>query len=195
MQFFSLTDEQAMLRVQKRSDSRAFALLVRRWETPIQRLCTRMVGDAHRGEDLAQDTFVRLFSCRGGYRGTGKFGTYIRRIALNLCYDELRRMKRRGELPLECGEDQGFAAVGCLMAPEPSPEHQLVQQEQAEWVRNALSRLSEPYRSVVVLRHYEGMKFREIAEVLEVPEGTVKSRMAEALTQLSRILKPISTEG
>jgi RNA polymerase sigma-70 factor (ECF subfamily) len=70
----------------------------------------------------------------------------------------------------------------------PSPDHSLADKERGEWVRRALLRLAEPYRSVLILRHYENLKFREIADVLDVPEGTVKSRMAEALTQLERLL-------
>lgn len=185
---FSTTDEQAMWRVQMHDDAHAFAQLVRRWEVPIQRLCTRMLGDEHRGEDLTQDTFARLFAKRKDYQPTGKFSTFLWRIALNLCYDELRRMKRRPEAPLE---DENFDADDALPSfrlLDPSPDMLLLRREQGEIVRDAIQQLSEAYRSVVVLRHYENLKFREIADVLGIPEGTVKSRMAEALTQLHRIL-------
>src|SRR2546427_726937 len=80
-------------------------------------------------------------------------------------------------------------------APEPPPDKSLVDQERSELVRGALMQLSEAYRTVLVLRHYENLKFREIAGVLEVPEGTVKSRMAEALTQMGRLLKPMLALG
>ena len=73
---------------------------------------------------------------------------------------------------------------------EPAPDALLLRREQGQLVRDAIGQLSESYRSVVILRHYENLKFREIAEVLGIPEGTVKSRMAEALTQLHRILCP-----
>src|SRR5262245_65771377 len=92
---FCTTDEQAMLRVQAEDDHRAFAQLVTRWEEPIRRLCTRMVGDAHRGEDLKQETFAKLFARRKSYQATGRFSTFLWRVALNVCYDELRRVKRR----------------------------------------------------------------------------------------------------
>src|SRR5690242_378747 len=98
---FSTTDEQAMWRVQMHDDAHAFAQLVGRWEKPIQRLCTRMLGDEHRGEDLAQDTFARLFAKRKEYQPTGRFSTFLWRMALNLCYDELRRIKRRPEALLD----------------------------------------------------------------------------------------------
>jgi RNA polymerase sigma-70 factor (ECF subfamily) len=186
---FSMTDEQAMWRVQMHDDAQAFAQLVRRWEQPIQRLCARMTGDVHRGEDLAQETFARLFARRKEYQAKGCFSTFLWRVAVNLCYDELRRIQRRGESSLDV-EMEGAATdrVHAWTETERAPDAEVVERERYELVRQALGRLSEPFRTVVILRHYENLKFREIAEVLDIPEGTVKSRMAEALTQLSRIL-------
>ncbi len=188
---FAISDEQAMWRVQSQDDERAFAQLVRRWEGPLQRLGSRMTGDADRGKDLAQETFARVFAKRKEYQPSGKFSTWLWRIALNLCYDELRRRQRREESSLDgmCGE--AIAALEAFVAPELPPDRSLVQEERSELVRSALMQLSEVYRTVLVLRHYENLKFREIAAVLEVPEGTVKSRMAEALTQMGRLLKPM----
>src|SRR6266436_9190496 len=91
------TDEESMLRVKLHDDHQDFARLVKRWEEPICRLCTRMTGDPHRGEDLKQDTFVRVFEKRKDYQPTGRFSTFLWRVALNLCYDELRRQRRRRE--------------------------------------------------------------------------------------------------
>jgi RNA polymerase sigma-70 factor (ECF subfamily) len=178
-----------MWRVQAGDDEHAFAQLVRRWEAPIRRLCARMLGDPHRGEDLAQEAFARVFARRKDYQPTGKFSTWLWRIALNLCYDELRRLKRRGEASLD---DDGGVLDEVLSwgAPAPTPDESLVAREEGELVRQAMQLLPEVYRSVLILRHYEGLKFREIAEVLDLPEGTVKSRMAEGLAQLSGRLKP-----
>src|SRR4051794_37589286 len=95
--FFTGADEDLMVRVKAEGDAGAFALLVGRWEEPIRRLCVRMTGDAHRGEDLKQETFARLFAKRAQYQPTGRFSTYLWRIALNICHDELRRVNRRRE--------------------------------------------------------------------------------------------------
>jgi RNA polymerase sigma-70 factor, ECF subfamily len=187
---FAISDEQTMWRVRTQDDEGAFARLVRRWEGPIQRLCARMTGDAHRGEDLAQETFARVFAKRKEYQPNGKFSTWLWRIALNLCYDELRRRERRQESFLDDAGVEAIAALEAFVAPEPAPDKSLVEQERGELVRKALLKLPEVYRTVLVLRHYEDLKFREIAAVLDVPEGTVKSRMAEALTQMGRLLKP-----
>ncbi len=181
-----ISDEQAMWRVKMQDDQQAFAQLVKRWERPIQALCARMTGDIHRGQDLAQEAFSRLFAQRKAYEPAGRFSTYLWRIALNLCYSELRKVNRRRETALldESGEPDADERA----AETPSPDRSLVEQERAADVRRALLQLAEPYRAVVLLRHYEGLKFREIGEVLEIPEGTVKSRMCEALTQLNELL-------
>jgi RNA polymerase sigma-70 factor (ECF subfamily) len=181
---FSISDEQAMWRVQTADDAEAFARLVERWEGPIQNLCTRMLGDAHRGEDLAQEAFLRVFAKRKDYVPNGRFSTFLWRVALNLCYDELRRRDRRRETPLEF-EDTGEDCAGEELPPDVS----LAREETADRIRSALMKIPETYRSVLILRHYEDLKFREIADVLGIPEGTVKSRMAEGLSQLARLLE------
>ncbi len=192
--FFSLSalmpasDEQAMWRVKMDDDPQAFATLVKRWEQPIQRLCARMLSDGHRGEDLAQEAFARVFARRKNYEPSAKFSTFLWRIALNLCYDELRKINRRGEFSLDDAAGDTQPILETLASAESTPDIRLADDERAESVRSALLELAEPYRVVVILRHYEGLKFREIAEVLDIPEGTVKSRMAEALSQLNRIL-------
>jgi RNA polymerase sigma-70 factor (ECF subfamily) len=189
---FARTDEEAMWRVKAHDDHRAFTQLVRRWEVPIRRLCTRMTGDPHRGEDLGQETFARLFAKRQSYEPTGRFSTYLWRIALNLCHDELRRIERRKEFLTTDEDSEGDTAgiVDLRVIDYTTPDSQAADEEEGELVRQALLKLPEIYRTVLVLRHYEGLKLGKIAEILEVPEGTVNSRMAEALARLTRILEP-----
>ncbi len=184
------TDEEAMCLVKTHDDHHEFARLMKRWDEPIRRLCTRMTGDAHRGEDLKQDTFLRLFEKRKSYEPTARFSTFLWRIALNLCYDELRRQQRRRAFfqEPEPGEDE--AELGEEASDRPGPDLRAAQLEEGELVRQALLQLPEIYRTVLVLRHYEDLKLARIAEVLEIPEGTVNSRMAEALGRLSRLLEP-----
>lgn len=184
-----------MWRVKHEDDPEAFAELVQRWQRPLLNLCTRMVGDAHRAEDLTQEAFARLFAKRKTYEARSKLSTFLWRITLNICYDELRRHRRRGELPLEPETDGDAPPPPETQCPLPGPHEDLVGQERAAVVRDALQRLGEPYRAVLILRHYEGLKFREIADVLDIPEGTVKSRMAEGLTQLQKLLQPMVRES
>jgi RNA polymerase sigma-70 factor (ECF subfamily) len=192
---FAITDEHAMWRVQTEDDERAFTQLVRRWQGPIQALCVRMTGDVPCGEDLGQETFIRVFSQRKTWQPSGKFSTWLWRIALNLCYDELRRRQRREESSMDGADGESIATLEAFVAPEPAPDRSLAERERGELVRRALMQLPETYRAVLVLRHYQDLKFREIADVLEVPEGTVKSRMAEGLKQISRLLKPVLADA
>ena len=184
------TDEDAMLRVKTHDDHSEFARLVRRWEEPIRRLCARMTGDAHRAEDLKQETFLRLFEKRQAYQPAGRFSTYLWRIALNLCYDELRRRERRKEFLRSSNEEPFDGGADEPVAENPAPDLSVAALEEGELVRRALLKLPEIYRTVLVLRHYQDLRLAQIAEVLGIPEGTVNSRMAEALNRLSRILEP-----
>ena len=179
-----------MARVKAEGDHRAFARLVERWERPIWSLCARMTGDLHRGEDLKQETFARLFEKRKDYQPGGRFSTWLWRIALNVCYDELRRVERRRKFLSDATEKGASDAFEECAAETPGPADRVTQLEEGALVRQALLQLPEIYRSVLVLRHYEGLKLAKIAAILEIPEGTVNSRMAEALQRLSRILEP-----
>ena len=183
----SLSDEKAMARVRDQDDHAAFALLMKRWEGPIRRLCVRMMNDEQRGEDLCQESFAKLFQKRKSYKATAKFSTYFWRVAMNMCYDELRKRKRQWEQGHQHLDSEGEDGLPVI---ESTPLHVAAENEEAELVRQAVAKLPETYRSVLILRHYEGLKLREIAEVLEIPSGTVNSRMAEALARLSRTLRP-----
>ncbi len=179
-----------MSRVATHDDHREFARLVNRWEGPIYRLCARMTGDPECGEDLKQEVFARLFEKRKDYRPGGRFSTYLWRIALNRCRDELRRRERRAEVLRSDVEIETGGGLDNPAADGPAPDERAAAREEGDLVRQALMQLPEIYRTVLVLRHYEGLKLARIAEVLEIPEGTVNSRMAEALARMSRLLEP-----
>jgi len=133
---FEASDEQAMWRVQHTSDHEAFAWLVQRWQPRIHRLCIRMLGDEHRGQNLTQETFLRLFAHRAQYRAESQFSSYLWRIALNLCHDEIRKRTRRAELPLE-----GYGALFLLnvsfpLKPAATPSEEKSEKiEDSEWER------------------------------------------------------------
>ncbi len=185
---FSPNDEQLMWRVKLAGDPDAFAEIVHRWQPALQSLCLRLTRDDAMAQDIAQEAFLRLFSHRESYRTEGAFGTYLRRIAINLCYDELRDSSRRKEVQLGDSEE-GPGFEDHFASDHIGPDEDTAQRDIAGRVREAVGKLPESHRTVLVLRHYEGMKFREIAEVLDLPEGTVKTRMGEALNLLARNLK------
>lgn len=190
--WFAPSDEQLMWRVQTQDDHAAFGALVQRWEEPIRRLCARLTGDPHRSQDLAQDVFSRLFASRASFRQGSKFSTYLWRCALNHTYSDLRRTRNRREtsLPEALDSEEGpHRTLEDFSGDGPTPHEEASRQETGDAIRHALTQLPEHYRSVLVLRHYEDLKFREIAEVLGLPEGTVKTRMTEALNELARMLR------
>src|SRR6476659_7350099 len=123
-------DEQFMREVQLRGDHEAFAQLLRRWEPPIRRLCIRMSGDEHRGEDLAQEAFIRAFAARRQFDPTRKFSTWLWRIALNLCFEESRRTARREEVSL--GVEARLVGAS---SNDDAPDAQAIGRERAELVR------------------------------------------------------------
>lgn len=178
-----------MWRVQTEDDHAAFALLVERWREKIRQLCIRMTGNIHLGEDLTQDVFSRVFEKRREFKGASKFSTWLWRIAVNRCYDEMRRPASRATTE-SLDDESSTVVLDINVADTRTPRDSLATQEEAELVRRALMSLPENYRAVLVLRHYENLKLREIAEVLDLPEGTVCSRIAEALSQLTRLLEP-----
>ena len=179
-----------MWQVRTHDDHAEFGRLVRRWEQPIRRLCVRMTGDTERGEDLKQDTFLRLFERRKDYEPSGRFSTFLWRIALNLCYDELRRRRRSREVLSKNLDPAIENDIEECATEAPAPDINAAASEEGQLVRQALMRMPDIYRSVLILRHYEGLKLSKIAEILQIPEGTVNSRMAEALARLSRLLEP-----
>lgn len=154
---------------------RAFADLVRRWEQRIHRLCFRLTGNTQDAEDATQEALARVFAKRDQFRGDAKFSTWLWRIAVNAATD-LQRRKRAVSPQHESISHDG-------------PVSASVTSENRHRVREALAELPDQLRSVVVLRHYEQLKFREIAETLGIPQGTVASRMADALDRLGRKLQ------
>ncbi len=185
---FPMTDEQAMWRVQTADDHAAFVQIVQRWEQPILRLCARMTGDLQQGEDLKQEAFTRIFVRRKDFRQGSKFSTWLWRIALNLCYDELRKRHRHGESSLEEAADDSESARE-FASEQPSPDLLSASREECELVRRALLRLPEARRAALVLRYCEGLKLREVADILQIPETTASSRIAVGLAQITRLLE------
>ncbi len=183
------TDEQLMWRAQMHDDAEAFGGLVVRWQGAIHRLCARLTGDEHRAEDLAQEVFAKLFLRRKSFHHGGRVSTYLWRIALNHCYNDLRRPACRHETTFAHDPSDGDVAEDRYPDQHPAPDESLAASEVADAVRRAVSQLPDSHRAIVVLRHYENLKFREIAEILDLPEGTVKTRLTEALSELARRLR------
>ncbi len=158
-----------------RGDESAFADLVRRHERKVYNLAFRMLGREEDARDAAQDAFVSCYRRLSAFRGEALFSTWLHRIAVNACYDVLRR--RRGTvLPLED-----------IPEPPPQPDHADAASAAVD-VQRALQELAFDYRAVLVLHDIQGWAYEEVAGILDVPLGTVKSRLHRGRLALARAL-------
>lgn len=161
----------------------SFRLLFERWSKPIQRTCFRMTGRWQDAEDLVQQIFTRLYRNRSRYQVKAKFRTYLWQIAMNAIRDFGRRQKR-----VSIKEEAIQDGLRDRLDPIKTRQNEALQDHLHEEIQAALLQLPSHFREVVLLRHFENLKFKEIAELLEVPLGTVSSRMAKAMRSLQTIL-------
>jgi len=164
----------------QRGDRSAFGDLVRHHREGVINVVYRMCGDPQLAEDAAQEAFIRAWQKLPGYKPRSPFRNWLFRIATNVALDTLRRERETVELE----------AVQ-LQTPNASPESRYDRTEQAELVRAAVLALPPASRAVLVLREYEGLSYRQIAETLGIPIGTVMSRLNYARTQLAATLAPL----
>ena len=186
------SDEDLLLAV-RRGHADSLGVLVARWEVPLFRFVSRLVERPDDARDVCQETFLRVLDKADAFRDGARFSTWMYQIAVNLCRDQTRRKRRWGRLVMAPSTFGGDAPQEHA-APESAdtnPETALTDTERKSAVRDALSRLPPEQREVLLLKEYEGLKFREIADVLGVPESTVKSRMYAGLDAMRSCLTQI----
>lgn len=173
------TDERLMLSVQA-GDRDAFARLMKRYETPLFNYLRRMTGSSSDAEDLFQEAFIRVYRSSGRFRTSGVFRPWVFRIATNLCLDHLKRRARRGEISLDRagpGNSPDSGRALHLKSKAPNPRESAIGREAVAKLETAISELSAKHRAVFLMARYDGLSYGEIARVLRIPTGTVKSRM------------------
>jgi RNA polymerase sigma-70 factor, ECF subfamily len=179
-------DETLMLRYQ-RGDVGAFEILLARHERPVFNFLMRSVGSASIAEDLLQDTFLRVIKGAQSYKQQAKFTTWLYTIARNLCVDRSRRQKHRKAQSLDqpMRDDEGSGTLLDVVAGDDvGAERQAIGAELQQKLEAAIASLSEEQREIFVLRQVQGIPFKEIAEIVGIPENTAKSRMRYALEKL-----------
>lgn len=182
----------------RRGRGGAFDDLVRRHQDRIVRLCHRILGDADAALDAAQEAFVRAWRGLGSFAGEARFSTWLTRIAINQCRNELRRrrtVKHQQPLSLDAPAAGGETTLrDGLAAADASPYEVARGHEVAAALAAALPELDDEAREVLLLRDAEQLSYEDIAEVLEVPVGTVRSRLHRARGDLHRRLAPVLGE-
>ena len=182
-----MTDEQLLIDRAQQGDGDAFRQLVERSNRTVYRLAYDLTGNRHDAEDLSQEVFVRAYRALPGFRREAKWSTWIYRITVNICLDHRearsgKRVEYREDIDDELPLDAGRSAAAIM--PDTETEAGMIH----EHIERALGRLSPKERSVFVLRHYHDLPLREIAETMQIAEGTVKSHLFRALQRLRREL-------
>jgi RNA polymerase sigma-70 factor (ECF subfamily) len=161
-------------------ESSAFDVLVARWEDKIRGAAFRLLGSEEEARDAAQEAFLKAYRGLPAFKREARFSSWLYQIAVNLCRDRLRRRKGRTLVSLEALEEVGPVIVGR----EPGA-HDLVEQlDLRRAVRRAIGALPAEQREIVILKEYQGLTFLEIAQALELPVSTVKTRLYRGLGQL-----------
>jgi RNA polymerase sigma-70 factor (ECF subfamily) len=186
------TDEQLVERARD-GDGDAFGEVVRRWERKIYALAYGILGSVEDARDASQETFIAAYRNLQGFRGEAKVSSWLHRIAVNQCISRQRRARVRAETALE---DETEVGEGLLKsATSESPAGLTESKQRAEAVRRAVASLPQELREVVLMKEFEELTFQEMADALQVPLSTVKSRLYTALRQLRLRLERFELEG
>lgn len=181
--------EQLLLERSKAGDVSAFEMLIEAYQKKIFNLAYRIVGNYDDAGDLAQEALIRIFRSIAGFKEQSSFSTWVYRITTNVCLDDIRKKKNKKvisldeEIRVEDGEMKRQ-----IMSDDPLPDEVAEKEEMRRLVNDAINTLPEEQRLVISLRDIQGLTYDEIAEVLDCPSGTVKSRINRARQALKNVL-------
>ena len=182
------TDQQLVARVQK-GDSRAFDMLVLKYQHKIFSLISRYVRDADEVQDVAQEAFIKAYRSLPGFRGDSAFYTWLYRIAINTAKNHLvSRSRRPPRSDVELEDAEYFESGGGLRTIE-TPESALFGEELRVVVQDAISALSEDLRTAITLREFDGLSYEDIADIMDCPVGTVRSRISRAREAIDALVR------
>jgi RNA polymerase sigma-70 factor (ECF subfamily) len=183
-------DQKLVARVQ-RGDKAAFDLLVRKYQHKVAKLVSRYVRDRREVEDVTQEALIKAYRAIGGFRGDSAFYTWLYRIAVNTAKNYLESMGRRP--PGSDVEVEGAELIesGDGLRDQATPERQMLTDEIAATVHRVIENLPEDLRTAITLREIEGLSYEEIAQVMDCPIGTVRSRIFRAREAIDQELRPL----
>ena len=186
----TLLDDRQLVERAREGDGAAFRALVERYMKKVHAVALDMTGDHHVAEDISQDVFLKAYGALPRFRGRASVSTWLYRMTVNACIDRSRKkawkaMKPKG-IVIDEDIQQHRQSRNTLSQPEHAMERALMQQH----IRRALDGLTERERAIFVLRHYHALPLKEIADCLNVTEGTVKSTLFRAIKRLQGMLAP-----
>jgi RNA polymerase sigma-70 factor (ECF subfamily) len=183
-------DQQLVQRVQA-GDKSAFNLLVLKYQHRVLKLVSRFVSDAAEAEDVAQEAFIKAYRALASFRGDSAFYTWLYRIAINTAKNALVSNRRRPiDFDLDLQDPEQYDRHARLKESD-TPEGVLLTEEIRQVVEHAMEQLPEDLRTAIVLRELEGLSYEEIAEAMDCPVGTVRSRIFRAREAIDKKLKPL----
>lgn len=173
----------------KKGDKNAFAEIVSLYKDKIFLLCYRMLGNVHEAEDMAQEAFIKAYINLHTFKMEKKFSTWLYRIATNLSIDRLRKKKPDFYLDQEIAGTEGLTMYSQVAADIALPEDEAESREMAAAIHNEIMALPEKYRSAIILKYLDELSLNEISEILNIPVGTVKTRIHRGREALRKRLK------
>lgn len=187
------SSDEELVALSQGGDLDSFNQLVVRWERPIYALAYRVIGREEDARDVAQETFLRAFRALKGFKGQAKFSSWLYRITLNLCRDWMRRQKRTPVSQAPEGVD--LIELAGEDTPSESIEELVARRQLGRAVSKAMARLPEEQRAAIILKEYHGLTFQEIAELLDCPLSTVKTRLYQGLSVVRKQLQQAGVNG
>jgi len=174
-----------------RGDNNAFGEIVELYKDKVYQLCYRMLGNRAEAEDIAQDAFIRAYINIERFDVSKKFSTWLFRIATNLCIDRIRRKKPDYYLDAEIAGSDGLTMYSQIPDASRPPDVEVASVEIQDIIQKEMLALPEKYRSVIILKYIEELSLQEISEILDLPMGTVKTRLHRGREQLRKQLRNI----
>lgn len=191
--FNGLSDEELILEFQRNNTERAFEILVQRYKNPLTNFVFRYLGDYEACVDVVQEAMIKVYRYKDTYQSIAKFSTWIYTIAGNLAKTELQRRKRRTILSINAygkEEDETYEIPDENYRPDDMTDSGI----KDEIIQKAFLKVSDAYRQAVVLRDIQELSYEEIADIMGITVGTVKSRINRGRAQLQKLLKGIHNE-
>ncbi|MDD2503201.1 MAG: sigma-70 family RNA polymerase sigma factor [Clostridia bacterium] len=185
-----MSGESLLIEEAKAGSFDAFAELIFLYEKKIYNYCLRMTNCREDAEDLTQEVFVRVYKNLKGFQGNSRLSTWIFRIAHNICIDHFRKSKFT-MVSLNQPKNYEDQREMELPSEDPTPEQEALRKEQQEFLLKSIENLRPEYKTVIILRDIQHHSYEEIAEILDVPLGTVKSHISRARTALRTAVRPL----
>ena len=187
-------DEIKCVKKAARGDASAFESLVMHYQGQIYRLCFRMTGNSEDAQDMTQEAFLKAWKNLSTFQFDSAFSTWLYRLASNCCLDLLRSMKRKPTVSLTAETEDEEGEIIDVADDAPSPEEEAIVSQERDDLRKALALLDDEQRQILILRVVNDLSYTEIAEVLNIKEGTVKSRLSRARDNLRKKLDEIGNK-